>query len=720
MVRFGDYFASVTAHKPQWAKAFLDYRGLVAVLEGDVDGMCTSIFSGFAPHVSPSQSSGITAGTAGSDQASVIRVGTQLRGFDDDERPAVRDTLLDHAPACCDIRRIDSADSLDAVVSTTAHGGITTHLFSPHGDTEMGDADTQPLCVSCDDTKEQRRPLVRPPSDYVARPSRRTVHSVDPEFCEAFREEFEKVLLFTKRAHQCFNSFFEVKKERWVTRIQQGINVERVRRNVVDLYHEVCHLAHFVDVNIVAIHKLLKKAKKHLPEDRRIKPASVLGSGDKRLNKDDVESLKREVEAFYCREFARGDMHKTMLQLQGGPEWGLPLFSIGLLLGLFIAGLLYGMHVTLELDVPDQDVHMWWRVLPCFRIFLFMALCSVMWAADLFVYRRFRINHVYILELLDFGSTQMHWVHSLVIGLSGLFTWVWLADLYLRSGIDPKYYYHGFEKFQGWCLPVMLVCFVILYGFHWEKLRDVVKTAVNVFVLPYPRSVRFRDFFLADWFTSLTLLFADLEYLGCYLYESLRSGSAAEHENSCPPHNADYKYFLTCLPFLWRLSQCLHMYNRTRRKAHLINAGKYVALVLPDVIPLFFLAATGKTSGAHWHKFWAYSIAKTYAFAWDIMMDWGFAGHAGVPGFNRRKTTFKKPVYLAAGLYNLLARFAYIIPYLPGWPGGEVLDTTLAIVELSRRASWSVFRMENENVNNLEKYRSVDYVPEVDANDYGM
>ena len=34
-------------------------------------------------------------------------------------------------------------------------------------------------------------------------------------------------------------------------------------------------------------------------------------------------------------------------------------------------------------------------------------------------------------------------------------------------------------------------------------------------------------------------------------------------------------------------------------------------------------------------------------------------------------------------------------------------------VEVARRAMWSVFRIENENTNNLETYRSIDFVPKV-------
>jgi hypothetical protein len=35
----------------------------------------------------------------------------------------------------------------------------------------------------------------------------------------------------------------------------------------------------------------------------------------------------------------------------------------------------------------------------------------------------------------------------------------------------------------------------------------------------------------------------------------------------------------------------------------------------------------------------------------------------------------------------------------------------LGIMEIYRRAQWSLFRLENENINNYEKYRTVLEIP---------
>lgn len=38
--------------------------------------------------------------------------------------------------------------------------------------------------------------------------------------------------------------------------------------------------------------------------------------------------------------------------------------------------------------------------------------------------------------------------------------------------------------------------------------------------------------------------------------------------------------------------------------------------------------------------------------------------------------------------------------------------TLIAIVEACRRAQWALLRIENENVNNFERYRNVLQIPE--------
>lgn len=41
----------------------------------------------------------------------------------------------------------------------------------------------------------------------------------------------------------------------------------------------------------------------------------------------------------------------------------------------------------------------------------------------------------------------------------------------------------------------------------------------------------------------------------------------------------------------------------------------------------------------------------------------------------------------------------------------EIFSTTLAAVEVTRRAIWNIFRLENEQINNCGKFRALHEVP---------
>lgn len=95
-----------------------------------------------------------------------------------------------------------------------------------------------------------------------------------------------------------------------------------------------------------------------------------------------------------------------------------------------------------------------------------------------------------------------------------------------------------------------------------------------MFCLPR-HEIHFCDVFIADIFTSYAKVFADLEILICFTW------------NSCDPLMDRcfspwisillISYYLAHfrIPFVLRLKQCLILYNASRKRIHLLNAAKY-------------------------------------------------------------------------------------------------------------------------------------------------
>ncbi len=80
--------------------------------------------------------------------------------------------------------------------------------------------------------------------------------------------------------------------------------------------------------------------------------------------------------------------------------------------------------------------------------------------------------------------------------------------------------------------------------------------------------------------------------------------------------------------------------------------------------------------------------------------------------------------YWTAIVVDLIARLWFIVAYTKVKPvtGPHWMNVFIGDIEVARRAMWSVFRVENENINNLETYRSIDFVPKVSLppEDLGM
>lgn len=99
-------------------------------------------------------------------------------------------------------------------------------------------------------------------------------------------------------------------------------------------------------------------------------------------------------------------------------------------------------------------------------------------------------------------------------------------------------------------------------------------------------------------------------------------------------------------------------------------------------------------------------------------MDWGlFRTHEKGKKYLRSKIFYPAWFYYYAIVSNLILRLFWIIPLIKLDPNGWVNKSQLIILIISvaegfRRAQWALIRIENENVNNFEKYRNILQIPD--------
>lgn len=108
-----------------------------------------------------------------------------------------------------------------------------------------------------------------------------------------------------------------------------------------------------------------------------------------------------------------------------------------------------------------------------------------------------------------------------------------------------------------------------------------------------------------------------------------------------------------------------------------------------------------------------------YSWVWDCYMDWGLwrTTEKGKWGL-RSVITYPVWFYWYGIVSDAVLRLLWIpAVFLDGnttpWITTIGYGTLLAVLELWRRWTWSLLRIENEQVSNLEKYRVVLDIPDV-------
>lgn len=107
-------------------------------------------------------------------------------------------------------------------------------------------------------------------------------------------------------------------------------------------------------------------------------------------------------------------------------------------------------------------------------------------------------------------------------------------------------------------------------------------------------------------------------------------------------------------------------------------------------------------------------IATMFNTYWDIFVDWGLLQRKSKNLFLRDKLLVShKSVYSAAMILDIL-RFAWLQVVLVvnvHSLRGTTISSIFSCLEILRRGMWNFFRLENEHLNNVGKYRAFKSVP---------
>lgn len=494
---------------------------------------------------------------------------------------------------------------------------------------------------------------------------------------------------------------------------------EQMKQAFIEFHKKLRLLKSYCFLNQLAFSKIMKKYDKITS---RHASKAYLDMVDKSYlgHADEVAKLIERVEATFVKHFSNGNRHKGMntLRPKAKREKHRVTFFLGFFSGCSVAlvvAIVLAIHAGNLLNSEGRGRYMD-TIFPLYSLFGFLVLHMLMYSGNIYFWKRFRVNYSFIFGFKPGTELGYREVLLLASGLSLLTLAAVLSNL--EMDIDPRT-----ESFKALTelVPLALVIVVLLiaicpFNIVYRTNRFFLLQCIWHCVCAPLYKVTLPDFFLADQLTSQVQSLRSLEFYVCYYFW----GDFKTRSSSCSKNNVFQivTIIVAVIPYWLRCLQCLRRLFEERDSMQGLNGLKYFSTILAVVartiydqkkemsfrMTLKLIAAS--TSGVA-------TIFNTY---WDLVMDWGLLCRDSKNPWLRDKLLVPtKFVYFAAMVLNVFLRLAWMqtvldfheAPFLHR----KALIAIVASLEIIRRGLWNFFRLENEHLNNVGKYRAFKSVP---------
>ncbi|XP_062106606.1 phosphate transporter PHO1 homolog 3-like [Humulus lupulus] len=489
---------------------------------------------------------------------------------------------------------------------------------------------------------------------------------------------------------------------------------ELMKQAFMEFYQKLRLLKSYCFMNQLAFSKIMKKYDKI---STRSAAKAYLEMVDKSYlgSSDEVSKLMERVEPTFIKHFANGNRAKGMNTLR--PKTKRERHRTTFLLG-FLSGCSIALVVTIIVLVQIRNLRKneysgqyMENIFPLYSLFGFIVLHMLMFSANIYLWRRYRVNYPFIFGLKQGTDLGYRQVFLLSAGLSVLSLGAVISNLDMK--IDPKT-----QSFDLWTelVPmglVLVLLLILIFPFNilYRSTRFfLVVSAFHCLFAPLYK-VTLPDFFLADQLTSQVQAFRSLEYYVCYYFW----GDFRKRDHRCLENDV-YKAFnlvVAIIPYWFRLLQCIRRLLEEKDGMQGLNGLKYFSTIIAVSMrsiyeqkkgPLFRFLAIASSVIA--------TIAGTY---WDLVIDWGLLRRDSRNPWLRDKLILQqKSVYFVAMVVNVVLRLAWmqtVLQFKVDSLHPKVLVAIVASLEIIRRGIWNFFRIENEHLNNVGKYRAFKSVP---------
>ncbi|CAN7098382.1 unnamed protein product [Brassica rapa subsp. narinosa] len=339
--------------------------------------------------------------------------------------------------------------------------------------------------------------------------------------------------------------------------------------------------------------------------------------------------------------------------------------------------------------------------------FGFVMLHIIMYAANLYFWRRYKVNYSKIFNFKQ-GTELGHRQVLLVAFSIGVFALLCvLANLDMEVDPETKDYQAVTELLPLFVLiGIFGVLFLPFKLFYYSNRIFYLTCLFHCIAAPL-YEVSFSDSFFCAQFTSQVQALRSFAFYICYY----GWGDFKHRKNTCAESNAYKSFFfiVAVIPFVTCLLQCLRRLVDEKHKNtdHRWNGVKHFL----TIVAVCFRTAYSIQPGQNAWRVIAIIfsvVAAIFGTYWDFVHDWGLLNRTSENPWLRDKLLIpQKKVYFIAMILNVLLRFAWIQTVLDfKLPFKHSTQTMLAVVaslEIIRRGIWNFFRLENKHLNNVRE-----------------
>ncbi|KAK1437725.1 hypothetical protein QVD17_03521 [Tagetes erecta] len=481
----------------------------------------------------------------------------------------------------------------------------------------------------------------------------------------------------------------------------------------IEFYRKLHLLKHYSYVNLLAFSKILKKYEKVAL--RRAARSYMKTVDDSYIGcSDEVTLLLDRVEGTFIKYFADSNHRKGMklLRPKRKREKHRVTFFSGFFLGCSIALVIAIILLIQARKVMSKEEHAMYveNVFPLYSLYAYIILHMLLYAANIYFWKHCRINYPFIFGFKQGTELSYQDVFLFSTGLAVLTLGTFLVHLHLKVDSVNSVYSKYTELVPLGLLIAFLAIFFCPFNILYKSSRVFLIRCLFRCICAPLYKVSLADFFLADQLTSQVQAMRCLEFYICYY--GMRWYQKEEKCHSLDLYNVFY-IIIAVIPYWLRFMQCVRRLFEEKDWAHLYNGSRYFLTIVAVVVRTVFELKMGTT----WKVLALVSSIAAIMFNtyWDIAIDWGLLQRKSKNMFLRDKLAVsRKYVYFVVMLLDVILRLAWlqlVLKFNIRVLKGTSISSLFSSLEIFRRGVWMFFRLENEHLNNVGKYRAFKSVP---------